>query len=79
VNREVLDRLGRDTAANRPKTADEYVAMFGSIYGNLSGSVHIDGIFLHFMEELGEVAELVQALKIARLNAPASQTVHFGP
>lgn len=65
-SRSVLDRFARENYARRPRTADEYVGMFGEIYGNYSGSVHIDGIFLHFMEELSEVAELIQHVKILK-------------
>jgi len=73
-DREILDRLCRDNSATKPKSADEYVLMFGAIYGN-RGTAQIDGTFLHFMEELGEVSELVQHLKLAKDNPQRFESI----
>ena len=75
-DRKILDRFCRENASERPRTADEYVSMFGSIYGNHSGSVDIDRIFLHFMEELGEVAELIPRLKASGGNQGQLVSIH---
>lgn len=47
----------------RPRTLDEYVAMFWRIYGGHNEAAHMGGVFLHLMEELGEVAKWIHVLK----------------
>jgi NTP pyrophosphatase (non-canonical NTP hydrolase) len=54
---KLLAKFRRLNAKRRPSTLNDYVKMFGKIYGAHADSVNMQGIFLHFTEELGEVAE----------------------
>jgi NTP pyrophosphatase (non-canonical NTP hydrolase) len=56
-DRTLLAEFRRLNAPRRPRTLDAYVEMFGCIYGKHADSINMHGIFLHFAEELGEVAE----------------------
>jgi NTP pyrophosphatase (non-canonical NTP hydrolase) len=47
----------RENLKRRPTTLDAYVQMFEDIYGAHDQSTHVEGVFLHLTEELGEVAK----------------------
>ncbi len=59
----LLAEFGKKNVARRPVTLDGYVEMFWGIYGGHNEAAHIEGVFLHLMEELGEVAKWIHVLK----------------
>ena len=69
----LLDQIAARNAGRRPFSLDDYVSMFERIYGGHNEAAHIDGIFLHLMEELGEVAKLIHILK--HLDRPAQARI----
>ena len=60
---QMLLRFQETNMSQRPRTLDEYVTMFDVIYGSHDEAAHIDSIFLHLTEELGEVAKHIHSLK----------------
>jgi len=64
-DRNVLKEFGAANAARRPHTLDDYVEMFDTIYGDHNEAAHMDSVFLHLMEELGEVARWIHIVKKA--------------
>ena len=61
----------------RPIFLNDFVEMFAQIYGRHPGSRTFDSIFLHFTEEIGEVAEHIRGAKArARIGQPIHRTAY---
>jgi NTP pyrophosphatase (non-canonical NTP hydrolase) len=72
----LLTEYGGRNLARRPVSLDGYVSMFDTIYGGHNEAAHMDSVFLHLTEELGEVARLIHFLK--RLDAPTRENLIDG-
>lgn len=55
-----LNKAMVDNRTARPETIDGFVTMFARIYGNHSESANLTDVYLHFSEEVGEVAEWIR-------------------
>jgi NTP pyrophosphatase (non-canonical NTP hydrolase) len=68
----------RDPNFRCPISLNDFVEMFAHIYGRHPGSRTFDSIFLHFTEEIGEVAEHIRGAKArARAGQPVHQTAYL--
>jgi NTP pyrophosphatase (non-canonical NTP hydrolase) len=59
----LLSGFGQNNIPRRPASLDGYVSMFDVIYGGHNEAAHMDSVFLHLTEELGEVARLIHFVK----------------
>jgi len=66
----LLNELGTANLGYRPKTLDDFVAMFANIYGNHSESANLTDVYLHFSEEVGEVAAWIKVLETENSTRP---------
>jgi NTP pyrophosphatase (non-canonical NTP hydrolase) len=55
--------VARQSTDPRPKTLDDFVNMFSHIYKGAHYNLPIEAIFLHFMEEVGEVSSCIREIR----------------
>jgi NTP pyrophosphatase (non-canonical NTP hydrolase) len=60
-----LAAMRTKNAARQPRVLDDYVQMFSAIYGSHSDSATLVDIYLHFSEEVGEVAHHIREVEAA--------------
>ncbi len=60
---KTLAEFREANAEKRPSTLDGFVVMFADVYGNHSESGNLTDVYLHFSEEVGEVAEWIRVVE----------------